>query len=127
MDPSRTVGIVALVLSIPQGFAASFQIIDRINSKKLEAPMTSSKRTLFLAGLLFLGMVACIVFGCWILFADPFRPVTVERTVTVEKFMPCPATSTGPARAKSGANGTSAAHSGNGDTYTIQPASKPPK
>jgi len=127
MDPSRAAGIVTLVLSIPQGLSALFQIIDRLNSKKTKAPMTSSKRTGYLASLLFLGTVGCIVFGSWILLADPFRPVIVERTVTVEKHAPCPATSTGPATAKSGANGTSVAHSGSGDTNTIQPASKHPE
>jgi hypothetical protein len=104
MDPSRTAGIVALVLSIPQGLSASFQIVDRFNSKKLEVPMISSKRTWFLASLLFLGMVACIAFGCWILFADPFRPVTIEKTVTVdkviEKTIPCPPEKTGSATTK---------------------------
>jgi hypothetical protein len=122
MDPSRTVGIVTLVFSIPQGFAASFQIIDRINLKKLKAPMFSSKRTWLLAGLLFLGMASCIGFGSWMLFADPFRPVTIEKIVTVEKTVPCPPAKTGAATSK-GANSPANSGSGNNITYGLPPAS----
>jgi hypothetical protein len=121
MDPSRTIGIVALVLSVPQGFAALFQIIDRINSKK--------RRTWILAGFLFLSTLTCIVFGSWILFADPFRPIIKEKTVNVEKLVPCPV----PPPTKSGAATTRGAQSpaitGSGNPVTYgqpvggQPAS----
>jgi hypothetical protein len=133
MDLSRAAGIVSLVLSIPQGFAASFQIIDRIKAKKLQAPGISSRRTWFLPTLLLVGMAVCIVFGCWILFVDPFHPITVEKPVIVEKPSPCPAcpvcpaTKTGAAIAKSGKGGTSTAHSGNGDIYNVPPVANPPQ
>jgi hypothetical protein len=127
MDPSRIAGIVSLALSVPQGLAASFQIIDRIKSKKLQVSIVSGKRTGSIASLLFVGMASCIIFGCWILFSDPFRPTTIEKIVTVEKAAPCPATSTGPATSKSGSGGTSISHSGSGDTYTLQTPTKSSK
>jgi len=130
MDLSRTAAIASFVLSIPQGLAASFQVIDRINAEKLKVHATSKRRTSILTALLFLGMTACIVFGCWILFADPFHPVTIKETVTVEKPTPCPT----PPPIKSGSATTrgtqSPAMSGSGNFVTYgQPAQPqtPPK
>jgi len=82
--------------------------------------MTLKSSPLFLSIVLFLGTAVTIGVGTWMFAAKPLRPKinTVEKTVYVDRPIPCPAIKTGTASAK----GTGAiAHSGNGDTYTINP------
>lgn len=78
---------------------------------------------LLLSVILFAGTLACIVFGCWIFFTNPFKPTVVEKTVIVEKTPACPP-------AKSGAATTrgqqSPAVTGSGNTVTVGQPTQPP-
>ena len=68
----------------------------------------------------FLGVILTSVLGTFLLMYHP-QPEVKTVIQIVEKPIPCPATKTGPATAKSGKGGVSNAHSGSGDTTTINP------
>ena len=127
MGMTQILAICCFIISAPQGLSASLQLMDRFGGKTEEGAMDSPRthRT-FSACLLLVSTIFTIGLGFWIWY-HPLKPVTIERTITVEKPIPCPATKTGPATARSGPGGTAIGHSGNGDTYTIPSAAKPPK
>ncbi len=89
--------------------------------------MPSTKQTaLILSAFTIAGFGVAVAVGTALLLHPP-KPDVIEKTIAVEKPVPCPATKTGPATAKSGKGGTSVAHSGNGDTFNPPSAPNPAK
>jgi hypothetical protein len=74
-----------------------------------------------------IGAALAIVFTAWLLLSEPLKPQVIERTVTVEKQIPCPPTKSGAATSR-GINSPANSGSGNSTTYNQTPQSveKPP-
>lgn len=86
--------------------------------------MVSTKgRALLLSILLVFSTGLTAALGGWLL-GHPLKPITIEKTVTVEKLIPCPPAKTG---AASTHGKQSPAISGTGTvTYGSQPVQPPP-
>jgi len=128
MDLTTWLAICSFVCSVPQGAAAIVFILDRLRQKPAEAKLVSTKRrAIFLATMLVVGTASTAALGGWLL-GHPLKPVTVEKTVTVEKLVPCPPAKTGAATTR-GAQSPANSGSGNTTTYGSQPAQlqPPPK
>lgn len=126
MDISKILAICCFILGIPQGFSSILQLIDRFNRKHTVNIDSTRPHHTFTAFLLLASTFITIFLGFWVWF-HPLKSTVIEKTITVEKALPCPAIKTGSATAHSGSGSTSIAHSGNGDDYNIQPSAKPPK
>jgi hypothetical protein len=121
MELTTALAVGCFVCSVPQGTAAVVFLVDRFWSKNAEAQMVSTKgRSLFLAILLVVGTALTATFGGYLL-GHPVKPTIVEKTVTVEKPVPCSPTTTGDASTH---GAQSPANSGvqNTTTYGAQPA-----
>lgn len=129
---SSLVGIWCALMSTFQGVGAIYGLVDAHKKKQLEiggAPVLTKFNPLFVSIVLFIGMVLTTAVSTWMFVAKPLRPTirTIEKTVYVDRYLPCPPTKTGPATARSGSGGTSVAHSGSNDSYNVPSSSKPPK
>jgi hypothetical protein len=129
MELTTQLAVGCFLCSVPQGAAAVVFLWERFWPKSMEAYTVSTKgRALFLAVLLVIGTALTAALGGWLL-GHPLKPV--EKAVYVDKPCPacpvCPANKTGSATARAGQGGTAIGHSGNGDTYTVQPGAKAPK
>lgn len=91
--------------------------------RRRKGQIKPSKMSILWPVLWILGPVITVAIGVALLMYHPKSSVQA-RTDTVEKTIPCPPTKTGLATARSGKGGTSIAHSGSGDTYTLQQPSE---
>jgi hypothetical protein len=109
---------VALTLAIPQGIVAVVQLFQLSTG----APMPSRAKQIGFAILLVSGTATAACFGGW-LWAHPLKPVVLEKTVVVEKQVPCPPTKSGNASTR-GASSPAISGSGNGLNIGVQPPDK---
>lgn len=95
MEMTTILAICCFVLGVPQGLSSFLQLMDRFDGKKSKGNMNlpRSPRT-FTAFLLLAGTFFTIGLGFW-LWNHPLKPSIIEKTITVEKTLPCPPTKTG--------------------------------
>jgi len=123
MQSSTVLAIGCFVTSLIQAWGTILQILDRRKAKVgEEGHMPLSKRSnIFLSFLLAIGAVISLGVGIWLIVRPP---IPIEKTVTVEKSVPCPPSKSGTAISR-GAN--SPANSGSNNTTTIEVPAQTPK
>jgi len=124
MELTTELAIGCFICSVPQGTAAVVFLVDRFRPETVGASMVATKgRALLLATLLVIGTASTTALGGWLL-GHPLKPITVEKTVTVEKLVPCPPAKTG-AASTHGAQSPANSGSGNATTYGSPPPASP--
>jgi hypothetical protein len=120
MELNNLAAIGSLIVALPQGLAASIQVVEWLKGKPAKVKLGFGRKAL--AIILTIGSAAAVGFGVW-LIDHPLKPI--EKTVYVEKVVPCPV----PPPAKSGNATTRGANSpavsGSGNTFSTAPASRP--
>lgn len=130
---SVIVGLWCALMTTFQGIGAIYGLVDRHRKKELEtgdAPVLTKFNPLPVSIILFIGMALTIAFGTWMVIAKPLRPKiqTVEKTVYVDRLIPCPPTESGNATthgAQSPANSGSNNPTNYGGTSATPDKSKP--
>lgn len=130
MELSNLVGTWSVLMSTLQGIGAFYGLVDRSQKKEMEkggAPLLNRFNPLAISVLLFIGTVVTIAFAAWMFFAKPLRPKiqTAEKTVYVDKYLPCPPEKTGNATTH-GAQAPASSGNGNTVNYGQQPPAKQP-
>jgi hypothetical protein len=92
MELSTVVGAACVLVGLPQGIEGYQRLARRYLVQRGEASMPEKPR--FLPILLIIGALLSVAFGGWMIGAKPLRPriQTVEKTVYVDRFAPCPPT-----------------------------------
>jgi hypothetical protein len=137
MELSNIVAAWCALMTTFQGVGAIYGLVDRRQMKKLGAgsgisleaggaPILARFNPLTVSVLLLIGTAATIAFGTWMLVAKPLRPrtQTVEKTVYVEKSIPCPPSRTGNATSR---GAESPANSGSNNPTSYQGSPAPPE
>ena len=123
MSPQILNGLICTVGTIVQAVAAGVFLFDRI-SPKAGTMLSSKGKAWTVTILLILSVFLAGWVSHWVWNFNP-EPIVVEKTVTVEKPVPCPPSKTGAATTK---GRQSPAISGTGTvTYGSSPAAQPPK
>ena len=125
MNPYALMAIGSFACTAIQGVDSFFSLRDRSMRKSLGADMTSSRvQSGWFAASLITGAVVTAILGTALLMYHP-KPITVEKTVTVEKAIPCPPAQTGDATSKGG-NSPAMSGSNNSVNYGETPPPKKP-
>ncbi len=121
MELSNVAAIWSALMCTPQGIGAIYGWVYGRQKKQMEtggAPKLNEFNPLAISVTLFVGAAVTISFAAWMFFDKPLRPKiqTVEKTVYVDKYLPCPPEKTGNART-GGAQSPATTGSGNVVTY----------
>lgn len=95
MEPSNALGIWCALMATIQTLAAVYGYVEAGRKRKLEvegSPMLSKFNPLPVSIILTVGALGTIALTIWVFTAHPLRPQiqTVEKTVYVDKPIPCP-------------------------------------
>jgi hypothetical protein len=123
MGLTGVVDVFLLASAAVQATAAGINIWEwSSKGKSPKARMASSKKlfTIILAA----AALTMVGFAVW-LHDNPLTPTIIEKTVTVEKTVPCPPATTGAATTR-GAQSPANSSSGNTTTYGPSPVQPPP-
>jgi hypothetical protein len=125
MNPYVLMAVGSFICALIQGVDSFLSLRERFKQQSSGANMASDNhRSGWLAGSLVIGAVGSAIIGTALLMYHP-QPVTVEKTVTVEKPILCPPSQTGAATSK-GTNSPATSGTGNTITYgTLPPPKKP--
>lgn len=124
MNPYVLMAVGCFICTVVQGVEAAMSLYDRYRPRSPEVNVISTKgRVLAVAILATIGTVVTAVIGTALFMYHP-KPEVVEKTVIVEKVVPCPPATTG---AASTHGAQSPAISGSGNTVGPTPAQPPPQ
>ena len=120
MELSNVVGIWSALMTTPQAIGAICELVDRRRKKQMKTGSAHrpNKFNSLALSVMVIGTAVTVAFATWMLIAKPLRPKiqTVEKTVYVDKYLPCPPEKTGNART-GGAQSPATTGSGNVVTY----------
>lgn len=127
---STVVGIWCALMTTLQGYVAGFTILERHRRNIIKTGGTSAAGVFIstpVTIVMIIGAVITLTSAVWMIWRQPLRIQTVEKTVYVDKYLPCPPTKSGTAITH-GAQAPANSGSNNTTTYggtPPNPKSKP--